>query len=104
VIVSDIYSPKLFLFIIVCKSAVYIDKMLRNIFKACNLFSFSNEVAKTAAKSTTATSGLTYYKDGQLVNRTAITLKKQEDIESYVIKTVQNYFRTTYKQGTDFIT
>jgi len=42
---------------------------------------------------------LTYYKDGQLVNRTSITLKKQEDIESYVIKTVQNYFRTTYKQG-----
>ena len=77
--------------------------MLRNIVKACNLFRFSNEVAKTAAKPTTATSGLTYYKDGQLVNRTSITLKKQEDIESYVIKTVQNYFRTTYKQGTRFI-
>jgi hypothetical protein len=58
---------------------------------------FSTEIQKGASKSSSA--GLTYYKDGQLVNRTAITLKKQEDIESYVIKTVQNYFRTTYKQG-----
>lgn len=58
---------------------------------------FSTEVQKSAAKP--SSSGLTYYKDGQLVNRTSLTLKKQEDIESYVIKTVQNYFRTTYKQG-----
>lgn len=58
---------------------------------------FSTEVQKSTAKP--SSSGLTYYKDGQLVNRTSLTLKKQEDIESYVIKTVQNYFRTTYKQG-----
>lgn len=58
---------------------------------------FSTEVQKSSAKP--SSSGLTYYKDGQLVNRTSLTLKKQEDIESYVIKTVQNYFRTTYKQG-----
>lgn len=71
--------------------------MLRNIVKS--LTRFSTEVQKSSAKSG-STSGLTYYKDGQLVNRTALTLKKQEDIESYVVKTVQNYFRTTYKQGT----
>lgn len=58
---------------------------------------FSTEVQKSTAKP--SSSGLTYYKDGQLVNHTSLTLKKQEDIESYVIKTVQNYFRTTYKQG-----
>lgn len=58
---------------------------------------FSTEVQKSSAKP--SSSGLTYYKDGQLVNRTSLTLKKQEDIESYVIKTIQNYFRTTYKQG-----
>lgn len=71
--------------------------MLRNIVKS--ITRFSTEVQKSSSKPS-STSGLTYYKDGQLVNRTAITLKKQEDIESYVVKTVQNYFRTTYKQGT----
>ena len=72
--------------------------MLRNVLKRISLF--STEVQKTNTKSSQA-GGLSYYKDGQLVNRTSITLKKQEDIESYVIKTVQNYFRTTYKQGKD---
>lgn len=71
--------------------------MLRNITQA--IARFSTEVQKTSAKASPSTSGLTYYKDGQLTTRTAITLKKQEDIEAYVIKTVQNYFRTTYKQG-----
>jgi hypothetical protein len=72
--------------------------MLRNIVRAITCF--STEVQKAGAKGGSSTTGLTYYKDGQLVNRTSITLKKQEDIESYVVKTVQNYFRTTYKQGT----
>lgn len=71
--------------------------MLRNIAKS--FARFSTEVQKSSSKAS-STSGLTYYKDGQLVNRSALTLKKQEDIESYVVKTVQNYFRTTYKQGT----
>lgn len=39
---------------------------------------FSTEIQKGASK--TSSAGLTSYKDGQLVNRTAITLKKQEDI------------------------
>lgn len=72
--------------------------MLRNIVRAVTCF--STEVQKSTAKVSGTSSGLTSYKDGQLVNRTALTLKKQEDIESYVVKTVQNYFRTTYKQGT----
>lgn len=71
--------------------------MLRNIVKRVALF--STEVQKSSSKSAPSASSLTQYKDGQLVNRTSITLKKQEDIESYVVKTVQNYFRTTYKNG-----
>lgn len=75
--------------------------MFKNIVQKLWVFqSFSTEVQKAATKGSSG-AGLTYYKDGQLVNRTSITLKKQEDIESYVIKTVQNYFRTTYKQGND---
>ena len=60
---------------------------------------FSTEVQKSSTKNTGSASTITHYKEGQLVNRTSITLKKQEDIESYVVKTVQNYFRTTYKNG-----
>lgn len=71
--------------------------MLRSILLASTRF--STEVQKTTAKSTGA-SGLTSYRDGQLVSKSALVLKKQEDIEAYVVKTVQNYFRTTYKQGT----
>jgi hypothetical protein len=75
--------------------------MLRTLFKSYNSYRFASEVQKANRKSS-ASSNLTFYRDGQLVNRTAITLKKQEDIESYVVKTVQNYFRTTYKQGSSF--
>ncbi len=51
--------------------------MLRNIIKRFTVLSnFSTEVQKSSGK-TTSSSGLTYYKDGQLVNRTSITLKKQ---------------------------
>ena len=71
--------------------------MLRNLFKGVTLF--STEVQKSSTKSTGSASTITHYREGQLVNRTSIILKKQEDIESYVIKTVQNYFRTTYKNG-----
>ena len=71
--------------------------MLRNLIKRVALF--STEVQKSSAKSTGSASTITQYREGQLVNRTSITLKKQEDIESYVVKTVQSYFRTTYKNG-----
>lgn len=76
--------------------------MLRTLLKSYNSYRFASEVQKASSKSS-ASSNLTFYRDGQLVNRTAITLKKQEDIESYVVKTVQNYFRTTYKQGSSFL-
>ena len=62
-------------------------------------FGFATEV-QTQVKKDNAPKNLTYYKDGQITTRTAITLKKKEDIEAYVIKTIQNYFRTTYKNGT----
>lgn len=74
--------------------------MLRNIAKLMTVnYRFAGEVQKSAAKASPSASNLTYYKDGQIATRNAIVLKKQEDIEAYVIKTIQNYFRTTYKKG-----
>ncbi len=72
--------------------------MLRNIIKTIGKFNFANEVTSTTAKAASS-ANVTTYKDGQLVNRTSLILKKQEDIEQYVIKTVQGYFRTTHKNG-----
>jgi hypothetical protein len=63
-----------------------------------NRFMFANDV-QTNVKADTSAKNLTYYKNGQLTTRTQITLKKTEDVEAYVIKTIQNYFRSTYKQG-----
>lgn len=52
--------------------------MLRNLVKRFTLAnSFSSEVQKSSAKTGSSASGLTYYKDGQLATRTALTLKKQ---------------------------
>lgn len=39
------------------------------------------------------------YKGGQLVTRTALVLKKQDDIESFVLNLIKNYFRTTNKSN-----
>lgn len=60
-------------------------------------YRFASEVQKSVKNLSGA--GLTYYKDGELVTRQSLILKKTEDIEAYVIKTIQNYYRTTYKQG-----
>ena len=73
--------------------------MLRTLSTLIKNFRFATEVQKTGKPQGSSPSGLTYYKDGQLQTRNSIVLKKQEDIEAYVIKTVQNYFRTTYKNG-----
>lgn len=70
--------------------------MLRNLVRRVALF--ATEVQKSNTSSSSG-STITQYREGQLVNRTSITLKKQQDIEAYVVKTVQNYFRTTYKNG-----
>jgi hypothetical protein len=70
---------------------------LLKLFGQASRYCFASEV-QTKVK-TESPKNLAYYKDGQIVTRTAITLKKKEDIESYVIKTIQNYFRTTYKSG-----
>ena len=76
--------------------------MFSSMIKFIPRFGFAKEVTK-AGSATGAASNLTYYKDGQLVNRTQIQLKKKEDIEAYVIKTIQNYFRTTYKNGNSHV-
>lgn len=62
-------------------------------------FGFAGEVQPKVK--TDAPKNITYYKDGQITTRSYLTLKKKEDIEGYVIKTIQNYFRTTHKAGTD---
>lgn len=74
--------------------------MLRGISKLAR-FRFASEVEKVNLRP--RSDGVTYYKEGQMVSRNAITLKKTEDIESYVIKTIRNYFRTTYKNGKPII-
>lgn len=76
--------------------------MLRTLAQSLIRFNFAKDVAKAGA--TASGQGLTYYKDGQLTTRTHLVLKKTEDIESYVIKTIQEYYRTTYKQGKHKIT
>ncbi len=78
--------------------------MIKQAFITCNKliklssFSFAKDV-QTNVKANDNPKNLTFYKNGQLTTRTAITLKKTEDIQAYVIKTLQNYFRTTYRQG-----
>ena len=68
-------------------------------------FRFATQSAKDApkaldkAKAKSEANRLTLYQNGELTTRSAVTLKSKEDVESYVIKTVQNYFRTTYKEG-----
>lgn len=62
---------------------------------------FSNEVQTTTSTTSKGPASVTVYKDGQLVTQTQIVLKKSEDIEAYVINMVRNYFRTTYKNGTE---
>jgi hypothetical protein len=50
--------------------------MLRNIIKGFVKFNFAKEVAK-ATSTATSSANLTYYKEGQLVNRTQLVLKKK---------------------------
>lgn len=50
----------------------------------------STKVEKTAKKR-----DLSVYVEGQIVNRSQLVLKKQEDIEGYVRKLLSGYFRTT---------
>lgn len=50
--------------------------MLSNFLKLVPRFGFAKEVAKSGTASGPA-SNLTYYKDGQLVNRTQLVLKKK---------------------------
>ena len=50
--------------------------MLSNLFKLVPRFALAKEVAKAGTASGSA-SNLTYYKEGQLVNRTQLVLKKK---------------------------
>lgn len=70
-----------------------------------NVYRFATEAKETKAldkaKVKADANRLTFYQNGELTTRSAVTLKSHEDVESYVVKTVQNYFRTTYKDGTN---
>ena len=70
---------------------------IKQISRILSKYQFASEVQKSTKNLNGA--GLTYYKEGELVTRQSLVLKKQEDIEAYVIKTIQGYYRTTYKQG-----
>lgn len=70
---------------------------MKQITKILSKYQFASEVQKAVKNINGA--GLTYYKEGELVTRQSLVLKKTEDIEAYVIKTIQAYYRTTYKQG-----
>ncbi len=50
--------------------------MISNLIKLVPRFGFAKEVAK-AGTASGAASNLTYYKEGQLVNRTQIVLKRK---------------------------
>ena len=65
------------------------------------LYAFSAEEKAVTEKVKAAEKAkpLQRYVDGQLVTRNALTLKKEEDIESYVVTLLKNYFRTTNKGG-----
>ncbi len=61
-------------------------------------FAESKEVEAKAAeqpKKEAKKKDVQVYRDGQIVNRTAIVLKKEQDIESYVLSVIRGYFRTT---------
>jgi len=72
--------------------------MFKSLCSAMIRYRFANEIQKTSAKGA-STGSLTFYKDGQLTTRQSIVLKQVEDIDAYVIKTIQNYYRSTFKQG-----
>ena len=83
-------------------------RSVRSLFRP-SLFRFATEASKEGqptkavekAKAKSESNKLTFYQNGELATRSSIVLKGKEDVESYVIKTVQNYFRTTYKEGSD---
>ena len=57
---------------------------------------FSSEVS-TKVEQKMQKKDIQYYKDGQMMTRSAIVLKKEEDIDQYAINVVKNYFRTLNK-------
>ena len=71
---------------------------LRNGFR---LFSEAadGEIVKRESNVPTGNSGNFRYVDGELVPIGNLVLRERESIEEYVLKTVKNYFRTTYKSG-----
>lgn len=66
--------------------------------KIPNMYRFSTEVepVKKAAK-VDRPSSIQIYKDGQLITKNFLILKKKEDIEGYVMSVLKNYYRTTNK-------
>lgn len=65
-----------------------------------NKFRFAaseGEVSKQVTNERNRDDVITFYKNGQLITRNAIVLKKKEQIEDYVFKMISDYFKTTNK-------
>ncbi len=71
----------------------------RKIFKI-NRFVFSNsEVAGVVGKLKDHSNKVMIYKNGELVERSALVLKNKAKIEEYVFKLLRSNHRTTFKNG-----
>lgn len=64
-------------------------------------YRFASEVQPTkAAVPAQQAQQIQQYRDGQLVVRNFLQLKKKDDITNYVVGIVKNYYRTTNKVAT----
>ena len=73
-----------------------LSRTFRSVFSRLPRYTFATEIS-TKVEKPTIRKEISQYKDGQIVTKSAIVLKKEEDIEQYVINVVRNYFRTLNK-------
>ena len=71
----------------------------KSLLRTCQFrFATSNaQVSKQVLTEKKRDDVITYYENGQLVTRSAIVLRKQEQVEAYVFKMLGEYFKTTNK-------
>lgn len=62
------------------------------------MFGFAETPAKQQAKPQQA-KAIQTYKEGQIITKNYLQLKKTQDIEGYVVALFRNYYRTTNKVG-----
>ena len=62
------------------------------------LFSEQNVVKSDQVQQQT-NDAILRYENGQMVSQQQVQLRDSQQVEDYVLKTIKNYFRTTYKDG-----